>query len=287
MTTRRSFLKKAAIATSVLPFASLSACSTQKAMGKGKSLKISLAQWSLNRSFFAGKLDAKDFAAISKNTYKLDAVEYVNGFYKDFASNETFWQDMKRRSDAEGVKNLLIMVDAEGYLGNLDDSKRMKAVENHYKWVNAAKILNCHSIRVNAFGDGEKETVKSALIDGMGRLCEYAAKEKINVLIENHGLYSSNGAFVASVMKGVNKSNCGTLPDFGNWCLNAKWGGTSNNKCSEAYDFYKGVSEFMPYAKGLSAKSYKFNEQGEETTIDYYKMLKIAKEAGYNGYVGI
>jgi len=293
---RRTFLKNTAYSTTALSLTGLAACnnsSTNKTTEKMPapksvpSLKISLAQWSLNRAFFANELDANNFAAIAKNDYGIDAVEYVNGFYKETASDESFWQDMQKRSVAEGVKNLLIMVDDEGDLGNSDDIERRTAVENHYKWVNAAKILGCHSIRVNAFGDENEMILHNALVDGMGQLCDYAAKENINVLIENHGLFSSNGKFVTKVIKETNRPNFGTLPDFGNWCLNEKWGSTQNNKCTEVYDRYQGVAEFLPYAKGYSAKSYKFDANGDETIIDFYKMIQIAKDGGYDGYIGI
>ena len=157
----------------------------QRGTRQPADLKLSLAQWSLHRHFQDGRLKAVDFANISIDTYGIDAVEYVNGFYKDSAADEQFWKSMKERADNAGVKNLLIMIDEEGELGHANEKKRIKAVENHYKWVNAAKTLGCHSIRVNAFGDSDKNTFKSAMIDGLGRLSDYAAKEDINILIEN------------------------------------------------------------------------------------------------------
>jgi len=251
-----------------------------------KSLKISLAQWSLHRSINDGKLDPVDFASIAKDRYKIDAVEYVNGFYSDSATNEPFWMQMKERSMQAGVKNLVIMVDDEGDLGTADKQARMQAVENHYKWVHAAKIMGCHSVRVNAFGDPDRDTYRAAIADGMSRLAEYAAKMKINIIIENHGLFSSDAALIAGIIKEVNMTNFGAFPDFGNWCLSAKWG-TTQGECDKVYDRYQGVAELLPYAKAVSAKSYNFNEQGEDTKIDYYKMLRIVKNSDYEGYIGI
>lgn len=253
-----------------------------------QELKLSLAQWSIHRSLDSGILKAEDFAAIAKNDYGITAVEYVNGFYKDHATDVDFWKRMRARADSLGVKSLLIMVDDEGDLGNLKDDERVKAVENHYKWVDAAAILGCHSIRINAFGEGGKEEVKKAMVASLKQLSEYAQKSDINVLIENHGLYSSDGKWVADVIHQVNMPNCGTLPDFGNWCTSAKWGSTENGKdCSEVYDRYLGVSEMLPFAKGVSAKSYQFNEQGDEVIIDYSKMLSVVRESGFDGYIGI
>lgn len=250
-------------------------------------LKISLAQWSIHNALDSGKLKAENFAAIAKNDFGISAVEYVNQFYKEHASDKSFWAKMRATADSLDVKSLLIMVDNEGDLGDPNPVERIKAVENHFKWVNAAHILGCHSIRINAFGEGSKEEVQLAMIDALKKLCAYAAKDSINVLIENHGLYSSDGQWIAGIMKGVNMSNVGTLPDFGNWCLSAKWGSTQDGKdCKEAYDRYKGVGEMLPFAKGVSAKSYAFDDQGE-TVIDYSKMMQIVRESGFSGYVGI
>jgi L-ribulose-5-phosphate 3-epimerase len=251
-------------------------------------LKLSLAQWSIHRALEKGELKAEDFASIAKNDFGIHAIEYVNSFYKDHATDKVFWKKMRITADSLQVKSLLIMIDEEGDLGNPKADERKKAVENHFKWVDAARILGCHSIRINAFGDGSKEEVQAAMVDALKQLCKYAAQSNINVLIENHGLYSSDGKWIAEIMRQVNMPNCGTLPDFGNWCTAAKWGSTQDGKdCKEVYDRYQGVSEMLPFARGVSAKSYSFNEQGEEKIIDYGKMLKMVKESKFTGYVGI
>lgn len=253
-----------------------------------KELKLSLAQWSIHRALESGTLQAENFAAIAKNDFGINAIEYVNSFYKDHATDKAFWQKMRATADSLQVKSLLIMVDNEGDLGNPNQEERTKAVENHFKWVDAAKILGCHSIRINAFGDGSKQEVQAAMVDALTQLCTYALKDSINVLIENHGLYSADGQWVAEIMKQVNMPNCGTLPDFGNWCTSAKWGSTEpEKKCAEEYNRYQGVSEMLPFAKGVSAKSYAFNEQGEEIIIDYRKMLELVKQSDFSGYIGI
>ena len=253
-----------------------------------KELKISLAQWSIHRSLEKGELKAEDFASIAKNDFGITAIEYVNSFYRDHATDSAFWKKMRATADSLGVKSLLIMVDEEGDLGNPNAEERKMAVENHYKWVNAARMLGCHSIRINAFGDGTKEEVQAAMIDALKQLCTYAAKANINVLIENHGLYSADGKWVAEIMRQVNMPNVGTLPDFGNWCTSHKWGSTEPGKeCTEVYDRYLGVSETLPYAKGVSAKSYVFDVQGEEKVIDYSKMLKMVIASDFDGYIGI
>lgn len=249
--------------------------------------KISLAQWSLHRTFEDAALKAEDFASIASETYNIQAVEYVNAFYQKVAEDQKYWINMKTRANNAGVKSLLIMVDDEGNLGDPDKQKRRKAVQNHYKWIEAAKLLNCHSIRVNAFGTGDRKSLQSSLVDGLGELANYGARLNINILVENHGLHTSDAKFMTDIIKTVDNDYLGTLPDFGNWCLNAEWGSTQGGGCTEVYDPYEGVEQMLPFAKGVSAKSYDFNADGFETTIDYRKMLQLVKSSNFDGYVGI
>jgi sugar phosphate isomerase/epimerase len=244
--------------------------------------KISLAQWSLHNALFSGSMDNLDFASKAKNTFGIDAVEYVNQFFKDKAKDQEYLGEMNKRASDLGVTNVLVMIDGEGYLGSTNEEERKLAVENHYKWVEAAKFLGCHSIRVNAAGEGTEEEVAAAAIDGIGSLATFAKDYDINIIIENHGGYSSDGSWLSNVISQISMENAGTLPDFGNFCIEREDGG-----CKNEYDRYKGVNELMPYAKGVSAKSNDFNEAGEDTKSDYTKLLKIVKDAGYTGYVGI
>jgi sugar phosphate isomerase/epimerase len=239
--------------------------------------KLSLAEWSLHKSIFGGKIDHLDFVKIAKNDFGIAAVEYVNQFFFKKAKDKADLQEMKKRAEGEGVRSLLIMCDLEGQLGDPDEKRRRKAIENHYKWVEAAKYLGCHSIRVNAASEGSYGEQMKLAADGLRRLVEHADRHDLNVIVENHGGLSSNGQWLVGVMKMVDHPRCGTLPDFGNFRIqNDEW-----------YDYYKGVKELMPYAKAVSAKSYDFDANGNETKIDYMRMMKIVVDAGYGGYVGI
>ena len=237
--------------------------------------------------FESGTLDPVLFAEKSKKKFGIPAVEYVNSFYKDKGNDERFWITMKDRSNELAVQNLLIMVDDEGDLGDEDNQLRQKAVENHYQWVHAAKIMGCHSIRVNAFGATDPSIFKASLIDGLAKLTTYAAKEEIHILIENHGLFSSNAQLIASIIKEINLPNLGTLPDFGNWCLSAQWGSTQDGSCLEIYDPYLGVEALLPYAKGVSAKAYNFHPNGVHRNFDYERMLLLLRAQNFNGHIGI
>ncbi len=267
---RRNFISTATVglgAAMALPNAGLFAQGD-----KPKPFKISLAQWSLHKSLQKKTLDNLDFAKVAKEKFGILAVEYVNQFFKDKAKDETYLAEMKKRTSDLGVTNVLIMVDGEGDLGDIDEQNRTKAVENHYKWVDAAKYLGCHSIRVNAGTKAEYEEGKKLAADGLRRLSEYAKPLDMNVIVENHGGLSSNGKWLSETIRMTGLANCGTLPDFGNFY---------------DYDRYQGVTDMMPLAKAVSAKSYDFDAEGNETKIDFMKMMKIVMDANYHGWVGI
>jgi sugar phosphate isomerase/epimerase len=256
--------------------------------------KISLAQWSLHKAINEKSMDPLDFAKKAKEL-GFEGIEYVSQLYRDELAKgddtkiamENLLKTLKANSEEHGVENVLIMVDGEGYLASLDETERSQAIENHKKWVDAAAYLDCHSIRVNAHGKGSAEDVALAAIAGLSELADYAKEKNINIIVENHGGYTSNGAWLSDVMTRIGKDNCGTLPDFGNFCQTKNYGSINDENCKDVYDIYKGVKELMPFAKGVSAKSYDFDANGDQPKIDYVKMLQVVKDAGYTGYIGV
>ncbi|MEL6651006.1 MAG: sugar phosphate isomerase/epimerase family protein [Bacteroidota bacterium] len=287
---RRSFLQKSAgLALGSGLLAGLSSCGERLDENKAMALpiqaaedlffKISLAQWSLHRAYWSGERDPLDFAIVAREEFGLNAIEYVNQFFMDKAKDMAYLKQLKQRADDHGVQSILIMIDAEGSVGSLDASERKQVVENHKPWVDAAKYLGCHAIRVNAAGKGDAEEVKSAAAETLNMLCDYADQQEMNIVIENHGGYSSDAAWLSSLMRKVDRSNCGTLPDFGNF--------TVNLFPYQKYDTYQGMEELMPFAKGVSAKTHEFDPNGQEKELDFRRILSIVKKSGFDGHIGI
>jgi sugar phosphate isomerase/epimerase len=234
--------------------------------------EISLAQWSNHRLLRAGKLTNLDWPDYTKKTYGILALEYVNQFFKDKAEDESYLGDLNQRVADLGMTNVLIMIDGEGNIGATSQKERAKTVDKHKKWVTAAKTLGCHSIRVNAYGDGTPEEAAKQVTDGLHQLSTFAAEHEINILVENHGGNSSNGKWLSGVLTAVNLPNCGSLPDFGNF---------------HEYDRYQGIRDLMPFAKGVSAKSREFDSDGSEVQTDFTKAMDLVLKANYRGHVGV
>ena len=244
--------------------------------------KISLAQWSFHRALQAGDFQHLDFASKARS-FGCEGVEYVNSFFIDKAKDMEFLKEMNNRAEAEGQKNVLIMIDREGSLAHANSDQRLQAIENHYKWVDAAHFLGCHAIRVNLAGGVNKDDAVKASIDSLSQLATYAKGSDVSILVENHGGFSSDGSWMKRVFSQIEHENCGTLPDFGNFCIERG----ENGSCIESYDRYKGMEELLPYAKAVSAKSNTFDAAGNETQTDFYRVLKMVKDVNYNGFIGI
>lgn len=267
-TTRREFLASAL---------GMSAASYSLAqVNKPPLFKISLAQWTINKELFSGKIDNLDFARVASD-HGYQGLEYVNQFFMEKATDMKYLAEMKNRAEDHGVENVLIMCDKEGNLGDPDKVKRLQAVDNHRKWIDAARFLGCHSIRVNAYSEGSYDDQASLAADGLARVVEIGAKQGINVIVENHGGFSSNPEWLIKVMHRVDHPMCGTLPDTGNFRIEE----------GISYDSYLGVRMLMPWAKGVSIKNNVYDDHGNSSPMDFVRMLKIVVDAGWTGFCGV
>lgn len=298
---RRNFIRNSSQAGLALSFLGMYACKETKKEETGAAdanltveavdpfFKLSLGQWSINKMIREDGVDPYTFAEKAKN-WGFSGLEYVSQLYPaDMEDNEyseeamaSFIEKSNAEAQKHGMENVLIMIDGQGNLAVDDEAERRAAVERHKKWVDAAKAMGCHSIRVNLAGSDVPEEWKANSVDGLTLLGGYAQEKGINVIVENHGGLSSNAEMLADVMATVDMDNVGTLPDFGNFCIER-----SDDGCAEMYDIYQGVKELMPYAKAVSAKAHDFDADGNETEIDYVKMLKIVKDYDYSGFIGV
>ncbi len=292
---RRTFIKNTAIGAAGVGLAASFPQLLRAEEKKDLFVRLAISQFSFASQFWTKKLDPLDFAAKSKEL-GITGLDYCSMFFADKATDQTYLAELKKRAADNDSYNLRIMVDlvgVPGSLGNLDEKLRLKQVESHYQWIDAAATLGCPMIRVNMDGEGNPDDVAKASVDSLGRLLEYGKKQNIDVIVENHIGISCNAAWLAGVMKQVNSSHCGTLADFGNFCINRTKPETNDiagymkTKCLEEYDRYKGISELMPFAKGVHAKTHLFDASGNDTETDFYRMFKIIRDSVFKGCVSI
>lgn len=235
-------------------------------------LQISLQQYSFNGMLRSKKLAPLDYPKFAVEKTGIKALEYFNGFFEDKINSAKFLAELKNRCGDLGVENQLILCRSDLALDSADAGQRKGAAALLSRWGAFAKELGCHSIRVDCRSKGNREDVKKQAVDGLHQLCDLLEPMKMNAIVENHGNWSSKGDWVKEVMESVKRDNCGTLPDFGNF---------------KGYDKYQGVKDMLPWAKAICAKVHKIKPDGEAAQTDFERMLKIVKEGGFRGYVGI
>jgi len=266
---RRELVKQFAIGAGVLALPQfLQAKGTLESNG----LTLAVQQYSFNRQLRDGTFDILDFPKTVVDGTGITALEYFNGHILDKVRDTRFFRELKKRSNDVGATCTMMLCRSDIALDSPDSSTRYNAVEGYIPWMEAVRLLGGNAIRVDCRSDGDFEEQKKYAIDGLRQLCDVAAPFGMNILVENHGGFSSNGKWLADVMSKVEKRNCGTLPDFQNF---------------HGYDPYVGVEELMPYAKIVCAKSKEFDSDGNETNVDYRRMMKIVLDSGFKGSIGI
>ena len=264
------------------------------------NLDIGLQMYSFAPLIMQGKFDLLGFPDLVKNTYGINGAEYWSIPFMGRENDKDFLNDLKRRSDDIGVDNLIILVDdidiktmqSGPSLASSNKNDRDTAIDYHKKWVDVAKNIGCHSIRINLRSEEENDQkILENSSESISRLIEFSKQDNISIVIENHGGITGDADWLVSLMKNVDSKHLGTLPDFGtyNFCIkrgNLNFQSLSEN-CEDQYDKYLGVKKLMPYAKGVSAKSHEFDKDGEELSTNYSRMIKIISESNYKGYITI
>ncbi|MEM7394016.1 MAG: TIM barrel protein [Verrucomicrobiota bacterium] len=267
-TSRRSFIQSAALGGAALSFAP-----TAFALDKNdpNRFKIGIQEYTFHR-WLGKKLDHLDYPALCKEKLGITHIEYWNRPFGGKHTDKAYVGELVKRTTGEGMKNVLILVDAKNQLDARDADQRDRAVNEHKGWIDCAAQLGCDAIRVNCRSGGNPDENLKHAEDGVGRLCDYAEGTEVKVAIEPHGGHSQNPDWLVKAMKALNRPNAALLPDFNNF---------------GRYDRYDGITKCMPKAVAVCAKALKFDADGNETHTDYYKALKIVYESDFSGVITV
>ena len=266
---RRSFLGSATLAAPIISFA-------PTLLAKGKNdpnrFQIGIQEYTFHRWIGSGKLDHLDYPALAKDKLGITHIEYWNRPFKEKHTDKKYVGELVKRTTGEGMKNVLILVDAKNQLDSKDAQARSQAVDEHKGWVDCAAQLGCDAIRVNCRSGGNRDENLENAAMGLGALCDYAKETGVKIVIEPHGGNSQDPDWLLAAMKKINKPNAGLLPDFNNF---------------GRYNRYDGVIKSLPYAPAVCAKALRFDDKGNETNTDFYKMIKIIYDSSYSGVISI
>lgn len=265
-------------------------------------MEAGLSQWSFHRSLLGnsrdnyeqylkelhsnnpdqvlrGNMDHYSFleAACSLN---IKTIDLVNILFFSKVSDHSWLESYKRKADSLGLSFGCLMCDELGSLGSSSRTERRESLEKHLLWLQAASKLGCTMLRINAYGDGTYLQQLKQCSQTISSLADCANDYGINVVIENHGFASNNGAWLAMLIEHIGKDNVGVYLDFDNFFM----GGWHHNP-KRYYDRRQGIIDLAPYTFGVSAKSYDFNSLGDETTIDFKECIELLSEAKFDGVI--
>jgi sugar phosphate isomerase/epimerase len=265
--TRRDFVS---ISVRGLAFGALA--SPLLASQNQRGFKISLNESSFHQSLKQKKIDHLDLAGIARKEFGIDAIEYVTSYFSEHAADEKYIKRMNRRAAEEGVRQILIVVNDAGEIADADAGMRKAAIKNHLPWIDLAKTLGCHSVCVKAAGEGTVPEQLKRSADSLAELAEYAKDRRIHVLACCNCSQSWKPETFLDLLKAVDSPNVGLYPSFSGFNTD---------------DPYSALEQLMPFAKGVRANAKDFDEKGNETSIDFSRMVQIVLAPGYRGHVSI
>lgn len=230
-----------------------------------------------------GPRDPMDFPRLARDAYGLEAIELEASLHYAHVRNDAYFARLRQQCDASGVRCVVISNMWEGNLASLQGQPEQTA-RNYHRWVDIAAIMGCRLLTVNVNARrGNRDLLAARAAEGLVALTSYSGPRGITVLVENHGWYSAYPPWLVGIMETVNSPFCKLSVDLGNFCT--RW---DSGQCVEQqYDPYEGVALMMPHARHVSAKMLGFDERGNDVRTDYVRMLRIIRDAGYQGYIGI
>ncbi len=253
------------------------------------TIEIGLSTWSLHRHMgpikrqvvtdtgekhewteeYPEDVSLLDFAGFARKEYGLTHLELIQ---MSFPSTEASYLK-KLRSAVEAAEAVIENVPIDvGDICELAPERRAEHVRNIKSWMDVAAAIGSRAVRVNTGPSREGSDALALAVESCKRLAEHADKLGLNVLIENHGGISSDPQLLKQLIESVSTERMGACPDFGGF--------------DEAIR-YDGLQKIMPLAKLVHAKSYAFDEHGEETAIDYARCMQIVKNSGFSGVLSI
>jgi sugar phosphate isomerase/epimerase len=234
-------------------------------------LELSIHQFSLKKLFDEGRLETFAYPDFVKQEFGLTSIEFAVEFCAALRADPKEGAALRDRSKQLGIKHRALLCGAQPALDAPSEMDRQTALEDHLKWAEVAEHLGCEFIRVRASSEGVRNKQLAHAAQGIGALCDALGDSPVSVLIENIAGFSRDPDWLVALINRVGPKRVGLIADFGNF----------------DGDIYAGMQRLLPYAKSICTKSWNFDEEGNETTINFARMMRMIKESSFRGCIAI
>lgn len=240
---------------------------------KQESYTIGLSMYSLRHLFKDGSLKPLDYPAFAKKTFGITEIDiWDGGFPEDKRNDLEFYKELKKRSDAAGTNIFLVMAGAVNATGETAE-ERKKGGDEFRRYVDQAVILDSKFVRVflKAPDGGKRKVALTKSIEALTPLADYAKEKGVMLVIEpGASTWARNGHFLAALARQMDHPACRLMPDFG-----------------KLSDPYCGTVAMLPYSESVSAKSWNFDEEGNEKSLSYFRLIRSINDVEYKKIIAI
>lgn len=233
--------------------------------------ELSIHQYSLRKLFQQGQLDTFAYPKFVHENFGFTSIEFAVEFCQQLYADPAKGRSLADESQKLGIRHRALLCGAKPALDAASRSERKAAVQDHLKWAKVATELRCDFIRVRAGTEGNRQQQLEHAASGIGALCDQLSDAPVSVLVENITGHSRDADWMVALVERVGKDRLGLIADFGNF----------------EGDIYAGMKKLLPYTKSICTKSWEFDAQGNETKIDFQKMMNVINESSFRGCIAI
>ncbi len=184
--------------------------------------------------------------------------------------DDAYLRDVRAAADAVGLPFGLIAVDG-AHIYEPDPAARQANRLLAYRWLEIAHTLGANQVRIDAGGPAEMpDDIFAIIVDGYTDLVARGKEKGLEILIENHWGPSPIPDNVVKILDAV--PGLGLLFDSNNWAPGLQ---------------ERGWELCARYARATHIKTFEFDADGNEPTVDIPRVIRLLVEAGYQGAWGI
>ncbi|MBV7336244.1 sugar phosphate isomerase/epimerase [Chloroflexi bacterium TSY] len=236
-------------------------------------MQYSICSYSFRRDFEAGTMDIDGYIHWNKENgfTQLDPwMKHLEEGYAVGLAADTFLSKVKKSAASVDLPFGCIAVDGAHIYEPTAESRAANR-QVAYRWIDIAGALGAPQVRIDAGGREQTlDEIFDIVVEGYQDIIDYAQDKNVEVIIENHWGPTKHPDHLVPVLEAVD--GLGLLFDTNNW-----------EEGTQEYAWEKCAK----YARLTHIKTFEFDENGNEPSVNIPKAMKILLDAGYDGAWGI